>query len=105
MRDTMEQGNILMRYFGKQPPVSYGDADTILDALFWLYTENNNLDCAEVKAQFARLREYLNLPSKEYDEVFYVVSDLCVLYSRTAFTEGIRLGMQLMQECMEVKQL
>ncbi|MBQ3194790.1 MAG: hypothetical protein IJB59_14610 [Oscillospiraceae bacterium] len=105
MCNTKDQGIILRRHFEKQPPVSYGDADTILDALFWLYTENNSLDCEEIKVQFARLREYLDLPPKEYDEVFYAVSDLCVLHGRTAFVEGIRLGMQLMQECMGAKKL
>lgn len=58
MCNSKEQGEILRRYFEKQPPVSYGDADTILDALFWLYTEHNSLDCENAKTQFARLREY-----------------------------------------------
>lgn len=98
MCNTKEQGEILRRYFEKQPSVSYGDADTILDALFWLYTEHNSLDSDAIMAQFAKLREYLKLPPQEYDEVFYTVSDLCILHSRSAFTEGVRLGFQLRNE-------
>lgn len=93
-----EMAEVLRQYFEKQSPVNYGGADTILDALFWLYIEHNSLDCDVVKAQFAKLREYLKLPPQEYDEVFYIVSDLCILHSRSAFTEGIRLGFQLRNE-------
>lgn len=94
----------LQQHFERQPPVSYGDADTILDALFWLYTEHNSLDCEKIKGLFRKLREYLNLPPQEYDEVFYIVSDLCILHGRSAFAEGIRLGMQLMQECKRLEE-
>lgn len=100
MCNLKEQGELLWRHFEKQPPVSYGDANTILDALFWLYTEHNSLDCEKIKVQFTKLREHLKLPPQEYDEVFYIVSDLCVLHGRAAFMEGVRLGMRLMQECM-----
>lgn len=98
MYNLKEHGEILQRYFESQPHIRYGDADALLDALFWLYTEHNNFDCEKVKAQFAKLREHLKLSPQEYDEVFYTVSDLCLFHGRSAFAAGIRLGFQLRNE-------
>ena len=88
----------LRKHFEQQPPANYGDADSIMEALFWTYTENNNLDNEEVKQQFTKLREYLNLPMKEYDEVFYIASSLCFAYGQSAFNHGLRLGFAFAQE-------
>lgn len=88
----------LRNHFEQQPSVNYGDASSIMEALFWMFTENNNLDNEEVKQQFTKLREYLNLPMKEYDEVFYIVSTLCLAYGQSAFNHGLRLGFTFAQE-------
>lgn len=98
MKDLVEN---LRQYFEKQPSANYGDANSIIEALFWMYTENNNLDNESVKQQFARLREYLNLPMEEYDEVFYIVSALCIAYGQSAFYHGMRLGFTFAQELSE----
>lgn len=95
LKDIVEK---LRQYSEKQPPANYGDASTILEALFWIYTENNNLDNESVKQKFARLREYLNLPAEEYDEVFYIVSSLCLEHGKLAFQAGFSLAMNLLQE-------
>ena len=101
MGSMKELAAIVQQHFAKQPLASYGDADSILETLFWLYTENNNLDNEAVKQQFARLREYLNLPAKEYDEVFYIVSSLCLEHGKQAFRAGFSMAMDLMQEVIE----
>ena len=88
---------VLQQHFAQNPP-DYGNAVSVLDMLFWHYTEHNQIDNEAIKTQFAKLRDYLNLPPQEYDEVFYIVSDLCILHSRSAFTEGIRWGFQLRDE-------
>ncbi len=87
----------LAAYFRQHPP-NLGDEESILDALFWMYTENNNLESKEVKTQFAKLRENLSLPPEEYDEVFYIVSSLCLEHGKLAFQGGFALAMALMQE-------
>ena len=46
MKDLVEN---LRQYFEKQPSANYGDANSIIEALFWMYTENNNLDNEGVK--------------------------------------------------------
>lgn len=88
----------LRNHFEQQPPANYGDAGSIMEALFWMFTENNNLDNEEVIQQFTKLREHLNLPMKEYDEVFYIVSTLCLAYGQSAFNHGLRLGFAFAQE-------
>lgn len=98
MGNLKEIAKELRLYFEKLPSANYGGASSILYALFWMYTENNNLDNEAVKQQFSKLREYLNLPMEEYDEVFYIVSNLCVEHGKLAFQEGFRLAMALMQE-------
>ena len=88
---------VLQQYFTQNPPV-YGDAESVLDMLFWHYTEYNQIDNEKIKTLFAKLRDYLNLPPQEYDEVFYIVSDLCIEQGRLAFMEGLKVGLMLLNE-------
>lgn len=88
---------ILQQHFAQAPP-DYGDAESVLEMLFWHYTEYNQIDNEKIKVQFAKLRDFLNLPSQRYDEVFYIVGDLCIEHSRLAFREGMRLILALLQE-------
>lgn len=88
---------VLQQHFTQNPP-DYGDAESVLDMLFWYYTEYNQIDNEVIKTQFAKLRDYLNLPPQEYDEVFYIVGNLCVEHSQLAFREGMKLILVLFQE-------
>ena len=88
---------VLQQHFAQNPP-DYGNAESVLDMLFWHYTEHNQIDNEAIKTQFAKLRDYLNLPPQRYDEVFYIVGDLCIEHSRLAFREGMRLILALLQE-------
>lgn len=88
---------VLQQHFAQNPP-DYRDAESVLDMLFWHYTEYNQIDNEKIKAQFANLRDYLNLPPQEYDDVFYIVGDLCIEHSRLAFREGIKLVFALLQD-------
>ena len=88
---------VLQKHFAQNPP-AYGDAESVLDMLFWHYTEYNQIDNEKIKAQFTKLRDFLNLPSQRYDEVFYIVGDLCIEHSRLAFQEGMRLILALLQD-------
>lgn len=87
----------LQKYFRQKPP-NYEDAESVLNLLFWHYTEYNQINNEKIKEQFTKLREYLKLPPQEYDEVFYIVSDLCMEHGRLAFQEGIKLVFALLQE-------
>ena len=87
-------------YFRQHPP-NLGEEESVLDTLFWLYTEHNNMDNKTILEQFAKLREYLGLPPREYDEVFYIVSSLCLEHAKQAFHGGFCLAVTLMQEIRE----
>ena len=88
---------VLQQHFAQNPP-DYGNAESVLDMLFWPYTEHNQIANEAIKTQFAKRRDYLNLPPQRYDEVFYIVGDLCIEHSRLAFREGMRLILALLQE-------
>lgn len=94
MKELLET---LKQYILSHPPDN-GDGESILDMLFWHYVENNAIDNKKIRAQFTALRELLALPPKDYDSVFYAVSDLCLEHGRLTFTEGVHLGVLLMKE-------
>lgn len=88
-------------HFGDDPP-NHGDADSVLELLYWHYTELNPIDNQKIKDGFATLRnQFPQLSLQEFDPVFVTVSDLCVEHERLAFLEGLRLGVVLMQELAE----
>lgn len=66
-------------------PPNYNDAESLLEMLFWHYTESNTLDNEKIKEQFDALRSLVNMNHKEYDEIFYIVCDLCLEHGRLAF--------------------
>ena len=89
--------DILKTYVDQNPP-DCGNAQDVVDRLYWCYMEHNRVDNCKTNDCYATLREKVNLPLREYDEVLYIVSDLCLEYGRLAFLEGLKLGMLLTQE-------
>ena len=88
---------LLKRYVEENLPNS-GNAQEVADRLYWCYMERSRIDNDKTNACYAALREKVNLPLREYDEVLYIVSDLCLEHGRQAFLEGLKVGMLLMQE-------
>lgn len=87
-----------LKQYLEQIPPNYRDAESVLDILYWHYTEHGSPDGEKLCNLFAELRKLVNLPSTEYDSVFCVVSDLCMEHGRLAFSEGLYMGMELMLE-------
>lgn len=94
---TKTVAELLKNYVEQNPPKS-GDARAVADQLYWHYLENNRMDNGKISTSYAALREKAKLPPQEYDEVLYVVSDLCIEHGRLAFLEGLKIGLLLMQE-------
>ena len=88
----------LLRSYVEQNPPSCGNAQDVADQLYWCYMEHSRIDNDKTDACYAALREKVNLPLREYDEVLYIVSDLCLEHGRQAFSEGLKVGMLMMQE-------
>lgn len=88
---------LLKRFVEENLPNS-GNAQDVADRLYWCYMERSRIDNDKTNACYAALREKVNLPLREYDEVLYIVSDLCLEHGRQAFLEGLKVGMLLVQE-------
>ncbi len=83
----------------KEHPIRLTDRETILESLYWLYTESIPSDSEKLRAGYAKLREQLHfLKPKEYDAVFDIVTELCTESEQLAFYAGVRLGAALMME-------
>ena len=93
---------ILQQYFAQDPP-SYGDAESVLGILYEYYMEHGSSDSEKIASQFAVLRALVDLPPQKYDPIFYAVSDLCLEHGRLAFSEGVRMGMELALEADKCK--
>jgi hypothetical protein len=92
--------DFLKSYVEKNPP-SCGNTQDVVHQLYWCYMERKRIDNDKTNACYTALREKVNVPLQEYDEVLYIVSDLCLEYGRHAFMEGLKVGILLMQEMSE----
>lgn len=88
---------VLQQHFAQDPP-DYGDAESVLDILYGHYMEHGSSDSEKIMSHFTALRALVNLPPQKYDPIFYMVSDLCMEHGRLAFSEGLRMGIQLAGE-------
>ena len=92
-----ELAYFLKRYVEQNPPAC-GDAQAVVDQMFWTYMENHRIDNDKISHCYSALRERVKLAMCEYDEVLYIVSDLCMEHGRIAFMEGLKVGMLLIRE-------
>lgn len=92
----------LLKDYVEQNPPACGDAQTVVDRIYWAYMENHWIDNDKISKNYSVLRKRVNMPTHEYDEVLYIVSDLCLEHGRLAFMEGLKIGMLLMQEMGKV---
>lgn len=77
----------------------YDDANSILEMLYYYYTEANPFDNAVIRCQFKELNDILgHLSIAENDAVFSLTCNLCMAHSRHAFLEGVQTGMRLFEE-------
>ena len=90
----------LSAYIAEHPPVLHSeDADTILDMLFWAYSETSCADGQAVLQYNENLNRLLNgLPTERVNTIIDTVNDLCWEYDRQGFIYGFKLGMRLEQE-------
>ena len=91
-----------LKSYCKEHPIQLEDRETILESIYWLYTESVPTDSKKLRDGYARLREQLDfLKPKEYDAVFDTVTELCTESEQLAFYAGVRLGAALMMELAE----
>ena len=88
----------LKRYIAENPP-NFGDGESVLTMLYECYNENNPYDNEQIRADFNDLYQQMNgMPLREMDKIIYPVCKLCRDHERAGFIEGIKIGMQLVEE-------
>ena len=90
----------LSAYIAEHPhDIHLEDADTILDALFWAYSEAACADGQAVLQYNENLNLLLNgLPAERVNTIIDTVNDLCWEHDRRGFINGFKFGMRLEQE-------
>ncbi len=98
----MQQYIKALQDYCKYNPLNHGDAESVMEFLYWHYAENNPIDNQKIRDSFASIRQqFPHLSMEKFDPIFTTVSDLCVEHERLAFLEGLRLGVTLMTELAE----
>lgn len=88
------------KWIAEQKP-NFGDnsLQTLLDFLWYNYTELNPIRSDEIKKNDEALGEILeSLPVEQSDKLFSALCELCTLHERQAFLDGICVGARLMNE-------
>ena len=74
-------------------------AESLLEFIYQCYSEMHTIDSEQIRACFADLDHFHEaMPIEQSDRFFHLVARLCIEYERAAFTEGIHVGVQLMEE-------
>ena len=80
-------------------PTTDGDAETLLEMLFNVYTEFNGFDNQIIREDFNNLYAAMNGKTlREMDQIIYPVCTLCRDHEKTGFQEGVKVGIRLAQE-------
>lgn len=91
---------VLRNHIAAHAP-NYGDwnAQSILQMLYVAYSEYNRFETDDVKSGFEGLYDLLRgLPLKNLDSVIDAVCDLCHSHEQAGFTEGLKVGVRLVDE-------
>lgn len=82
-------------------PFDAGDSgcETVLEQLYQAYMQSHEGDPEEIREGFQELEEFLcSLPLEDNDAVFTLCCNLCSIYQRMAFMDGLQYGAHLMCE-------
>lgn len=76
-----------------------GDFQSLLEMIHYIYTACNPIDSSRIRADLKTFNALtVKLTIDESDQVFDVVSNLCLEHERRSFAHGIEVGMYLMTE-------
>ena len=85
-----------------EPNLSYADAQSLLEELYFTYAERNPIDNNALRKLYTDLKSYFRpLSFMEEDAVFGLLDKLYLLHERTAFLEGTKFGARLAIELLE----
>ena len=103
MKDCIEN---LKNFLSKQTPsFGYTDADSLIELLYYYYTQDNPVDGVMIRCHLEELSHYLEpLPYADHEAVFTTAIMLCAAHEKQGFLEGMKVGMRLFSELNEIKE-
>ena len=97
--DTSAIVENIVTYLKDNPPNYQGQANGMLELLYFTFAEYNSVETPEFKEQTDPLKEKLRaLVDTDYMDIVF---SLCAAYERQGYLEGIKVGARLMMELME----
>lgn len=102
--DTSAIAENIVTYLKDNPPNYQGQANGMLELLYFTFAEYNSVETPEFKEQTDPLKEKLRAlvdTEQEADDYMDIVFSLCAAYERQGYLEGIKVGARLMMELME----
>ena len=88
-----------LREYLDRNPIQYADGASLLEELFWCYTESNSCADPEIREQFQKLyRSMPELSETRFDEIFSLVSALSAKQEKAAFQIGAKIDFRLAAE-------
>ena len=91
-------------YLHNNPPDYRFQMESLLELLYYAFTEYNITESPEFKEKIGpldcKLRDLVET-DEAADEYMNVVYSLCAAYERQSYVEGIKAGARLMMELME----
>lgn len=90
----------LKRHLAEKPPdYGYADANSLLDILYYFYTELNPVDNSAIRQRFGELGEFLDGRTlEEQDRIFGLLCGIYEELERQAFFDGFYVGLRLAAE-------
>ena len=97
--DTSAIVENIVTYLKDNLPNYQGQANGMLELLYFAFAEYNSVEIPEFKEQTDPLKEKLRaLVDTDYMDIVF---SLCAAYERQGYLEGIKVGARLMMELME----
>ena len=94
--DTSAIVENIVTYLKDNPPNYQGQANGMLELLYFTFAEYNSVEIPEFKEQTDPLKEKLRaLVDTDYMDIVF---SLCAAYERQGYLEGIKVGARLMME-------
>lgn len=94
----------LNEWLAQQEQPNYGctDIHTLLQLLWYSYTEYNPIENDRTDALFSSMRPVFDmLPLRAEDHLVYKICELMNEYGQSAFLTGIQIGVRLCKELAE----
>lgn len=89
----------------QNPNYGYTDARSLMDMLYFYYTEQNPVDNAVIRCQYRELDRVMDkLTWAENETVFRLTAELCASYEKQAFLDGMEVGLRLFVELQDLRQ-